>query len=299
MPAAVTSYRRPVWVVGLEASALTGRSGTGPGRIRPSPRFFSSFSRRRVCAPSLALAEGCVSSGAEGRLKIGRAVIVRVRQRGSRRARGGCGERGHRRRARECGLAGAARGICSWRRALAIAAFLYPQGPDGRDDGCLRVGVVSQEELLLGAALLARVHGFGWASGVAFARVPGSPAMTGVGLFLATGADSSTCASSRGKGGRRRAAGGVVARGLVAGGWWLDMTLRHGRGAPAVQESCMRSLPGRPSFIGKGDAHGTRYAPPSCLCLRDAADLRRPIARTQPSRKLGCGGSCSTAPPWP
>lgn len=38
--------------------------------------------------------------------------------------------------------------------------------------------------------------------------------------------------------------------------------------------------------------------PPSCLCLRDAADLRRLVAHTQPSRKLGCGGSCSTAPPW-
>lgn len=298
MPAAVTTYCRPVWVVRIEASALAGRSGTGPGRIRPSPRFFSSFSRRRVCAPSLALAEGCISSSAEGRLNIGRAVIVRVRERGSGRARWWCGERGHRRRARKCGLAGAARGICSRWRALAIAAFLYPQGPDCRDDGCLRVGVVSQEELLLGTALLAPVHGFGWASGYPWARVPGSPAMTGVGLFLATGADSSTCASSRREGGRR-AAGGVVARGLVAGGWWLDMTLRHGRGAPAVQESCMRSLPGRPSFIGKGDADGTRYAPPSCLCLRDAADLRRPVAHTQPSRKLGCGGSCSTAPPWP
>jgi hypothetical protein len=90
-------------------------------------------------------------------LHIRRLVGVRIWERSSRRMRRRRGERWHGRRAREGRLTRAAGGVCSWRRALSIAALLYPQGPDWGDDGRLWV-VVSQEELLVGTTLLPPVH---------------------------------------------------------------------------------------------------------------------------------------------
>jgi hypothetical protein len=175
VPGAIATYRRSVGVVGIEASALAGGSGTRPRRIRASPPPVC-FVGRRVPGAPLPLVQWRVSAcSRRGRLRTRWPVRVRI---GKRDIGGACrrrGERGHGRRAREGRLTRTARRVCSRRGAPPIAALLYPQGPNGGYRG--RVGVVvSQEELLLRAALLPAVHCGRYAAGYVFtAANRGSP----------------------------------------------------------------------------------------------------------------------------
>jgi hypothetical protein len=166
VPGAISAHSRPVRIACLEARALAGGRGTRPCCVVAGVGASSAavcLGGRCVLGRALSLAEWCVSPRAERLLLLPRRAVVGVRHGGgwgSCRRRGERGHRGHGRRAREGGrLAGAARRVCSRRRAHAVAPLLYPQRPHG---GRLWVAVArAHEEFLVRAALLAVLHGDG------------------------------------------------------------------------------------------------------------------------------------------
>lgn len=156
----IPAYTGSVGIMRIEASALPRRERSRRCCVRAPPAplrlWWSGIPR---WALTLALTERGVSTLAE----IRGPVVLRVWERRRRwrncgRTRGRRRERGHRRRAREgWRLARVARRVCSGRGALRGGrVLLYPQRPNcGR---CISFLVISQEELLFGAALLATLH---------------------------------------------------------------------------------------------------------------------------------------------